>query len=173
MNIDPQTFISLSLSLSLDHARRRRYRIHLRTVSRWRHLAMYIAPVTVCSLFFNIPMFINLQVKQICRNNASLVQAHFLPSAKPLRSMCGSYGKGGRELMNLEIDPMLFAQPCMRVQSGFPSAHCTLFAKLCHLGWQGNVMDSRQSDRWHFFYLNIWLLAAKTQCLCHIREHTA
>ena len=40
-----------------------RYRIHLRTVSRWRHLAMYIAPVTVCSLFFNIPMFINLQVQ--------------------------------------------------------------------------------------------------------------
>ena len=58
-------FVEQLSSLSLDHALRRRYRIHLRTVSRWRHLAMYIAPVTVCSLFFNIPMFINLQVKQI------------------------------------------------------------------------------------------------------------
>ncbi|XP_059087359.1 FMRFamide receptor-like isoform X2 [Tigriopus californicus] len=38
-----------------------KYRIHLRTTPRWKHLAMYIAPVTIFSLFFNIPMFINLQ----------------------------------------------------------------------------------------------------------------
>lgn len=41
-----------------------KYRIHLRTTPRWKHLAMYIAPVTIFSLFFNIPMFINLQVRQ-------------------------------------------------------------------------------------------------------------
>ena len=39
-----------------------KYRIHLRTTARWKHLAMYIAPVTVFSVFFNIPLFINLQV---------------------------------------------------------------------------------------------------------------
>ena len=40
-----------------------KYRIHLRTTARWKHLAMYIAPVTAMSFFFNIPMFINLQVR--------------------------------------------------------------------------------------------------------------
>ena len=38
-----------------------KYRIHLRTTARWKHLCAYIAPVTAMSLFFNVPMFINLQ----------------------------------------------------------------------------------------------------------------
>jgi hypothetical protein len=39
------------------------YRIHLRTTDRWKHLTMYIVPVIGLSLFLNIPMFVNLQVK--------------------------------------------------------------------------------------------------------------
>ena len=38
------------------------YRIHLRTVPRWKHLINYIIPVILVAVVFNIPMFINLQV---------------------------------------------------------------------------------------------------------------
>jgi len=38
-----------------------RYRIHIRTTPWWKHLSYYVVPVTVLSLIFNIPMFINLQ----------------------------------------------------------------------------------------------------------------
>lgn len=38
------------------------YRIHIRTTPRWKHLAMYIVPVTALAIFFNVPMFLNLQV---------------------------------------------------------------------------------------------------------------
>ena len=38
------------------------YRIHIRTTDWWKHLGYYVVPVTILSLFFNIPMFINLQV---------------------------------------------------------------------------------------------------------------
>ena len=39
------------------------YRIHLRTVPRWKHLINYIVPVILVAVVFNIPMFINLQVR--------------------------------------------------------------------------------------------------------------
>ena len=67
----------MTLHLGRTVIYRCRYRIHLRTVSRWRHLAMYIAPVTVCSLFFNIPMFINLQVQLIYRYYTRVGQKSF------------------------------------------------------------------------------------------------
>ena len=39
------------------------YRIHIRTTPRWKHLAMYIVPVTALAIFFNVPMLLNaLQV---------------------------------------------------------------------------------------------------------------
>ena len=40
-----------------------RYRIHIRTTPPWKHLCYYIVPVTLLSFFFNIPMFMNLQVR--------------------------------------------------------------------------------------------------------------
>ena len=40
------------------------YRVHLRLTKWWKHLAYYIVPVTFLSFFFNIPLFINLKVKQ-------------------------------------------------------------------------------------------------------------
>ena len=40
------------------------YRIHLRTTDRWKHLTMYILPVTLLALIVNIPMFVNLQVRK-------------------------------------------------------------------------------------------------------------
>ena len=43
------------------------YRIHLRTVPRWKHLVNYIVPVILVAVFFNIPMFINLQ-KEVMKN---------------------------------------------------------------------------------------------------------
>ena len=42
------------------------YRIHIRTTDWWKHLGYYVVPVTILSLFFNIPMFINLQVIIYC-----------------------------------------------------------------------------------------------------------
>ncbi len=38
------------------------YRIHIRTTEPWKHLSFYIVPVTILSFFFNVPIFINLQV---------------------------------------------------------------------------------------------------------------
>ena len=40
-----------------------KYRIHIRTTPSWKHLSFYLVPVTLLSFFFNIPMFINLQVR--------------------------------------------------------------------------------------------------------------
>ena len=36
------------------------YRIHLRITPRWKHLTMYILPVTLMAIFVNIPLFVNL-----------------------------------------------------------------------------------------------------------------
>ena len=36
------------------------YRIHIRTTARYKHLAMYIVPVTILAIFFNIPMLLNV-----------------------------------------------------------------------------------------------------------------
>ena len=36
------------------------YRIHIRTTARYKHLAMYIIPVTILAIFFNIPMLLNV-----------------------------------------------------------------------------------------------------------------
>jgi hypothetical protein len=48
-----------------------RYRIHILTTSRWKHLALYVVPVTILSFLFNIPTFLNLDVStkdmQRCR----------------------------------------------------------------------------------------------------------
>ena len=38
------------------------YRVHLRITKWWKHLACYVVPVTLLSIFFNIPLFINLKV---------------------------------------------------------------------------------------------------------------
>ena len=38
------------------------YRIHIRTTEWWKHLSFYVVPVTVLSVIFNIPIFMNLQV---------------------------------------------------------------------------------------------------------------
>ena len=38
------------------------YRIHIRTTPRWRHLCRYFIPVMLCSILFNIPTFINIEV---------------------------------------------------------------------------------------------------------------
>ena len=38
------------------------YRIHVRTTPRWRHLCRYYIPVMLCSIIFNIPTFINIEV---------------------------------------------------------------------------------------------------------------
>jgi len=37
------------------------YRVHLRITKWWKHIAYYVVPVTFCSFFFNVPLFINLQ----------------------------------------------------------------------------------------------------------------
>ena len=37
------------------------YRIHLRTVARWKHLAVYVVPVVIASVFVNVPKIINLK----------------------------------------------------------------------------------------------------------------
>ena len=39
-----------------------RYRIHIRTTPWWKHLAFYVVPVTVASILFNIPSFLNIEV---------------------------------------------------------------------------------------------------------------
>ena len=41
------------------------YRIHLRTVARWKHLMVYVVPVIIASIFVNIPKIINLKVTVI------------------------------------------------------------------------------------------------------------
>ena len=46
----------VSISLLLQ------YRIHILTTPWWKHLSYYVLPVSILSLIFNIPMFINLQV---------------------------------------------------------------------------------------------------------------
>ena len=51
--------IILKLNCSSPHA----YRIHLRITARWKHLTMYILPVTIMAIVVNIPLFVNLQVK--------------------------------------------------------------------------------------------------------------
>ena len=38
------------------------YRIHIRTTPRWRHLCRYFIPAMLCSILFNIPTFINIEV---------------------------------------------------------------------------------------------------------------
>ena len=38
------------------------YRINLKIVPRWRHLMKFIGPVIICSLVFNLPIFLNTQV---------------------------------------------------------------------------------------------------------------
>ena len=48
------------------------YRIHIRTTPRWRHLCRYFIPVMLCSILFNIPTFINIEV---C---TALALLHFL-----------------------------------------------------------------------------------------------
>ena len=44
------------------------YRIHMRSVSRWKHLAKYIGPVILVSVICNIPMLINIINKDILKN---------------------------------------------------------------------------------------------------------
>lgn len=38
------------------------YRIHLRTVPRWKHLIVYLVPVMIASILVNVPKIINLKV---------------------------------------------------------------------------------------------------------------
>ncbi len=38
------------------------YRIRIRTTKWWKHLAIYVVPVSILSVVFNIPMFFNLKV---------------------------------------------------------------------------------------------------------------
>ena len=46
------------------------YRIHLRITPRWKHLTMYILPVTLMAIFVNIPLFVNLlQVRNFPSNS--------------------------------------------------------------------------------------------------------
>ena len=44
------------------------YRIHMRSVSRWKHLAKYIVPVVLVSIICNIPMLINIIDREILKN---------------------------------------------------------------------------------------------------------
>ena len=41
------------------------YRINLKIVPRWRHLMKFIGPVILCSLVFNLPIFLNTQVNSL------------------------------------------------------------------------------------------------------------
>ncbi len=59
------------------------YRIHLRTVSRWRHLAKYIGPVLLVSVICNIPMLINLK-KEILKNSLYVKVNLYLRAVHPL-----------------------------------------------------------------------------------------
>ena len=43
------------------------YRIRIRTIPLWRHLAQYIVPVVVLSFVLNIPTFINTY--KVCKSN--------------------------------------------------------------------------------------------------------
>ena len=52
----------VSISLLLQ------YRIHILTTPWWKHLSYYVLPVSILSLIFNIPMFINLQVYCYVKN---------------------------------------------------------------------------------------------------------
>ena len=45
------------------------YRIRIRTIPLWRHLARYIVPVVVLSFVLNIPTFINTY--KVCTSNQS------------------------------------------------------------------------------------------------------
>ena len=58
------------------------YRIHIRTTPPWKHLSYYIVPVTFLSFFFNIPMFINLQVRQFSRTK---VRCRFCLNTRSLK----------------------------------------------------------------------------------------
>ena len=53
------------------------YRIHIRTTAWWKHLAYYVVPVTLLSLFFNVPMFINLQVY-------TYIHIYYIPRQQPV-----------------------------------------------------------------------------------------
>ena len=46
------------------------YRIRIRTIPLWRHLARYIVPVVVLSFVLNIPTFINTY--KVCTNNQEI-----------------------------------------------------------------------------------------------------
>ena len=61
------------------------YRIHLRTVPRWKHLVNYIVPVVLVAVFFNIPMFINLQ-KEMMKNALYVKINLYLRGVHPLTS---------------------------------------------------------------------------------------
>ena len=41
------------------------YRIHLRTVPRWKHLMVYLVPVMIASIFVNVPKIINLETEMM------------------------------------------------------------------------------------------------------------
>ena len=59
------------------------YRIHLRSVQRWKHLAKYIVPVLILSVFFNVPIFINLK-KEMLKNSLYVKVNLYLRGLHPL-----------------------------------------------------------------------------------------
>ena len=59
------------------------YRIHILTTPWWKHLSYYVVPVSILSLIFNIPMFINLQVCNYILYRSNLI---FDPHIFPQRS---------------------------------------------------------------------------------------
>ena len=61
------------------------YRIHLPPAPRWQHLVNYIVPVILVAVFFNIPMFINLQ-KEMMKNALYVKINLYLRGVHPLTS---------------------------------------------------------------------------------------
>ena len=59
------------------------YRIHILTTPWWKHLSYYVVPVSILSLIFNIPMFINLQV---CTISSNIDQISYMILTFPQRS---------------------------------------------------------------------------------------
>jgi len=60
------------------------YRIHMRSVSRWKHLAKYIVPVVLVSIICNIPMLINIIDREILKNPIYVKVNLYLRGVHPL-----------------------------------------------------------------------------------------
>ena len=82
VNLSSHVFICASIFLIVSLSLERRfaicsphaYRIQMKTVPRWKHLAKYIVPVVITSLVLNIPLFLNL--KKEIRNNHLYVKTN-------------------------------------------------------------------------------------------------